>query len=173
MKQHCTERKAGAESRLDRPMEDPFHRSRLRKGWQGWRKSLALGHPFAASAVLTCILVGPCCRLCRGLIWAVVAFFGIKQCSSLWTGISGSAQLPAGAPKYLCGLRLWGPSGSTRQRVSWKHIELRFSLQASPDASPGWRQQCFGTFRLWKGLLDGRVLAAACLLFCSAHSNAI
>lgn len=56
----------------------PFTGSWLQKVWRDCRKSLPhpfSRHPFAASAVLTAILVEPYCKLCRGLIWAAVVVF--------------------------------------------------------------------------------------------------
>lgn len=81
----------------------------LQKGWQGCRKSLPhplSGQPFAALAVLTRVLAGPRCRLCRGPMWpAVAGFFFLWNKTVLLT--LDLHQLVSPAPRHLRGLRRW------------------------------------------------------------------
>lgn len=175
----------------------------LQTGWQGCRNSLPhpmSGHPFAALAVLTRVLAGPRCRLRRGLMWAAVAFFFVEQNSALdfrlasvgepssqtsaWAQAVGSgwaanvssrscpcSLLPLPAPGE--GRDALVPSG---YETTWGSVHRkRFWSWTRGLERLRWQTHDLAKWAMINvyGVLDRRMLAAACLPFCSAYSNIV
>lgn len=177
----------------------------LQKGWQGCRKSLPRpisGQPFAALAVLTRVLAGPRCRLCRGPIWPAVAgfFFFVEQNSALDSRLASvgepSSQTSAWAQAVGSG---WAANVSSRS-CPCSLLPLPAPGEGSDALVPLGYETTWGSVhrkRFWSwtrglerlrwqthdpakraminvyGVLDRRMLAAACLPFCSAYSNIV